>query len=44
MIASGDTTQWDNTTFTTMPYSLPIFIRQNQGPSLYKGIDCGHLG
>jgi hypothetical protein len=42
MIASGDTTQWDNTTFTTMPYSLPIVIRQNSGPSLYDGIDCAH--
>jgi hypothetical protein len=47
MIASGDTTQWDNTTFTTMPYSLPIIIRQTSGPSLYtkpdgKDIDCAH--
>jgi hypothetical protein len=42
MIASGDTTQWDNTTFTTMPYSLPIIIRQTKGPSLYDGVDCAH--
>lgn len=42
MIASGDTTQWDSTTFTTMPYSLPIIIRQNSGPSLYDGVDCAH--
>lgn len=42
MIASGDTTQWDNTTFTTMPISLPIILRQNSGPSLYRGVDCAH--
>jgi hypothetical protein len=42
MIASGDTTQWDNTTFTTMPYSLPIIMRQTSGPSLYEGVDCAH--
>jgi len=42
MIASGDTTQWDNTTFTTMPISLPIIIRQNKGPSLYDGVNCAN--
>ena len=41
MIASGDTTAWDDTTFTTLAYSLPIIIRQNKGPSLYEGVDCG---
>lgn len=42
MIASGDTTAWDDTTFTTLAYSLPIIIRQTSGPSLYAGVDCAH--
>ena len=39
MVASGDTTKWDSTTFTEQPYSLPIIIRQNSGPSLYTKAD-----
>ena len=42
MIASGDTTPVGRPTFTTMPYSLPIIIRQTSGPSLYKDVDCAH--
>jgi hypothetical protein len=42
MIASGDTEQGNNVTFTTAPFSLPIIIRQNSGPSLDSGVDCAH--
>jgi LPXTG-motif cell wall-anchored protein len=40
IIASGDTTVPDQATGQARITSLPIFIRQNSGPSLTTGLDC----
>jgi hypothetical protein len=44
IIASGDTTVPDAVTGQPRVTSLPIFLRQNSGPSLTTGADCGATG
>ena len=43
LISTGDTTHPDPVTGTTRPIALPLFVRQNNGPSL-TGDDCAHPG
>ncbi len=43
MIATGDTTRPDPLTGQPRPTALPLFVRQNAGPSL-TGDDCAHPG
>ena len=44
IIATGDTMTPDGVTAKDRPWSLPLFLHQNSGPSLLTGKTCGAAG